>query len=184
MKKLFAMLTILAFVTMTTPTLAVDYSNVTSDAKIRSAMNLLKTANGQATVSAIVDNNIKVMFFDLGTISARYVDAHAMATKDDSGQNYILINTKHRHAPPEAIACLLAHEATHRLSKTTIDEEIQAWTNEARQWTNFKALNPAMNYKGELVDRLNRLEVMYSNNNSSTIAMAVRTNTNYANLKK
>lgn len=184
MRKLFVILTMLIFAVGINPAFATDYSAVTDDAKIEKAMNMLEIANGQKTINAIVNKNVKVMFFDLAEISVKYENAHAMATKDDSGRDYILINTKHRNAPAEAIACLLAHEATHQLAQTTMAEEIQAWTNEAEQWSNFKALNPSMNYKGELVDRLNRLETMYSNSNASTIAMAVKTNSNYANLKK
>ncbi len=166
---------------------ATDFSNVSDNAKITSALNMLEKTNSKETIDAVMGQNsankqVKIMFFSLGSVSPEYANAHAMATSDDNGVPYILINEKHRNAPAEAIACLIVHEMTHQLSKTTMDEEVQAWSNEVSQWAKFKAMNPSMNFKGELVDRLNNL---YANSSKSDsyISMAVANNSNYSQLK-
>lgn len=167
------------------PATASDYSSVTDSAKITQALNMLEKTNSTKTLNAVMGENksqkpVKIMFYSLISLSPEYANVHALATSDDNGNVYILIDSRHQSAPTEAIACLIAHEVTHQAAVTTMDEEIQAWTNEAEQWSKFKALNPSMNYQGELPERLNKLEALYSTNK---IAFEVKNNSFYSQLK-
>lgn len=164
---------------------AADYSNVTDSAKITQALNLLEKTNSSETLNIVMGVNksqkpVKIMFYSLETLSVQYAGVHALATSDDYGNVYILIDSRHQSAPAEAIACLIAHEATHQQAVTTMDEEIQAWTNEAEQWSKFKALNPSMNYQGELPERLNKIQAL---NATNKIAFEVKNNSYYSLLK-
>lgn len=164
---------------------ATDYSSVTDSLKITQALTLLEKTNSTKTLNAVMGANksqkpVKIMFYSLMTLSPEYASVHALATSDDSGNVYILIDSRHQSAPTEAIACLIAHEITHQAAVTKMDEEVQAWTNEAEQWSKFKALNPSMNYQGELPERLNKLEALYSTNK---IALEVQNNPFYSQLK-
>ena len=189
-KFLVFVITIILYFATCSISFATDFSKITDNAKIETALNLLEKTNSTATINMVMGQNnakkpTKIMFFALGTISPSYANAHAMATSDDYGNPYILINEKHKNAPAEAIACLITHEITHQLKTTSMDEEIQAWTNEAVQWTKFKELNPSVSYSGELVDRLNRISDLYKKGNNSNfyIVYEVKRNLNYVSLK-
>ena len=164
---------------------AMDFSQVTTDSKITKALKALERVHSFDVLNKVMYDNtsrrpVKIMFYSLATLSPKYAEAHALATGLDDGTAYILIDSRHRNASPEEIACLIAHEITHQLAVTTMEEEIRAWTNEAQQWIKFKSENPDLKTSGELTNRLNRLVAMY---NDSTIAYDVRTNRHYAGLK-
>lgn len=167
-----------------------NYSRISDDVRIEKALSLLEESHSDKTLNILMGENsshkpIKIMFYSLIMLSPKYSDAYALATSDDDGNMYILIDSKYKDEPPEALASLIAHEATHQLSKTTIDEEIQAWTNETRQWIELKKTRPELSKydenKYKLVRRLNYLEKLYvtSNNSNELIAEAVLSNTAY-----
>ena len=57
---------------------------------------------------------------------------------DNYGDKYIVVNNKFQKESLEALASLIAHELTHVLDKPTVDEEVEAYTNEALAWNNLK----------------------------------------------
>lgn len=166
---------------------AMNFSEVSSDAKIVKALNALESVHSLDVLNKVMYNNaskkpIKIMFYTLATVSPEYANAHALATALDDGTLYILIDSRHKNAAPEEIACLIAHEVTHQQVKTssTMDEEIQAWTNEVQQWIKFKEYNPELKTSGELTRRFNKMVSLYHN---STLAYEVHSNSHYAKLK-
>jgi len=169
---------------------AVSYDCISDNPKIHKALNVLEKTKSYETLNTLNGDNfskkpIKIMFYSLVCISPSYCDAYALATSDDSGNMYILIDYQYQNDPPEAIASLIAHEATHKLKKTTMEEEIQAWTNEVLQWVNTKKISPDLAKLNEnesrLVKRLNNLEKIYkaSNDFSSGLVNLVMNNSSY-----
>ena len=57
---------------------------------------------------------------------------------DNYGDKYIVVNNKFQKDSLEALASLIAHELTHVLDKPTVDEEVEAYTNEALAWNKLK----------------------------------------------
>ncbi len=173
------------------PSLPVNYDEITSDAKIKSALEVLENSYSSGTIDILQGNNLskkrmKVMFYSLAVLSPLYSDVHALVASDKYGTRYILINTKNKVAPKEALAALIAHEATHQLNKATEEEELRAWTNEVKVWMELKAFNPKIAVTNcELVSRLNHLENLYhdADNTNSLIGYSIKTNPYYRNLK-
>ena len=164
---------------------AIDFTQVTEDAKITKALQALERVHSFDVLNKVMYNNtskrpVKIMFYSLATLSPKYAEAHALATSLDDGTLYILIDSRHKKAAPEEIACLIAHEITHQLTVTTMEEEVQAWTNEVQQWIKFKTENPNLRTSGELTNRFERMVALYNN---SAIAYNVHTNRHYAGLK-
>lgn len=169
---------------------AKNYSKISDDVEIQKALFLLEENRAEKTLNLINGQNdsrkpIKIMFYSLILVSPKYSDAYAIATEDNDGNMYILIDSKYKDEPPEALASLITHEATHQLSQTTLEEEIQAWTNETLQWIEFKKTKPELakldENKYKLVRRLNYLEKLYvsGNNSNELIAETVINNKSY-----
>lgn len=148
----------------------VNYSSVTDNPRIIQALKLMNGTTGEWSQKAILGKNlsgkpIKVMFKDLALLSPSYRDFDALGWKEKNGQLKIFINNKHRNAPPEALACLLCHEAIHQDRKSSITEETYGWTFEAVEWIQLKKKNPSLSDPAlnihPLVLRMNKLEKMY-----------------------
>jgi len=170
-----------------------DYSKVTDNPKIIAALNLMYGTAGEWSREAILGNNIsnkpiKVLFKDLSTISPAYADFDALGWKESKHQLVIFINLKHRNAPPEALACLLSHEAIHQDEKSSITEETFGWTFEATEWLQLKDKEPELSNPDlniyPLVQRMNKLEKMYEQGNYTDkyIRQAVAINPGYKDL--
>jgi len=172
-----------------------EYAEVSNNAKIGQALDILKTHNDatRQTLNVILRNNltnkpIKIMFYDLSLMNAAYAEYDALACKHTSGSLYILINTIHQNSPAEAIACLLSHEVHHQDDVSSYQEEIQAWTAEATTWMSLKKADSKLNdsnlNKYPLVKRLNSIEKMYTKANftATLISEEVHTNSGYRGL--
>lgn len=136
---------------------AYDVKDFSSDAKIISAMELLKV-NGQDDVfTNLKKNSVKVKFYNL----AGYGQAvYAANTYDMNGRRVILINSLYKDAPIEQIACLIAHESCHVLRKATLEEETTATQKEAACWTKLK--NTSVTYpETKLTKRLDKIAGLY-----------------------
>ncbi len=171
------------------------YSFISKDKKIVSALTLLEKSPQKWVIDVLKGDNphgeiIQVKFYNLSLISPKFRNYEALFCQDNWGQYIILINTKNKKAPVEAIASLLSHEAVHQDKDNSIEEEITAWSNEAITWNYFKKKNPKLNsesmQKHKLVRRLNRLEYMYlkANKTSRHIKKAVINNSAYKGLKR
>ncbi len=171
------------------------YKFITKDKKIVNALNLLEKSPQKWVIDVLKGENphgeiIQVKFFKLSSISPKFKNYEALFCQDNWGQYIILINSKNKKAPVEAIASLLSHEAVHQDKDNSIEEEITAWTNEAITWSYLKKQNPKLSSenmkKHKLVRRLNKLEKMYlsANKTSKYIQKAVVNNSAYKGLKR
>ena len=110
------------------------------------AMELMNTVSiSQYSYNALMGNNLtqkpfKIEFKYLEDINPEYESFDALGWKK-KGTLYIYINNKHRNAPPEAIAALLAHEAIHQDEFASLNEETYAWTLEAATWMKLTEKN-------------------------------------------
>lgn len=161
-------------------TFAYNLNKMTDDGKILSALNVLER-NGMTDVfTRIEKSKAKIMFYDLSMIDYSYAKHYAVASTDEYGDNYILINSNLRNSPKEALACLIAHESVHQLPQATYEEEVRATNTEARTWIAVKN-TVSGNYENDrLVQRLNRLVAM-QNNGNDLIAKAISNNAFYQN---
>lgn len=171
----------------------VDYSQVTQDKLLMEALDCMTGTTGNFSKKAILGNNlsrkpIKVLFKNLSKISPAYTSFDALGWKDNDGQLLIYVNEKHRNAPPEAIACLLCHEALHQDEYSSINEETYCWGLEACEWIELTNKQPKLKKIDDniypLVRRMNLLEKMYEDSNYTTkeIRKSVSTNPGYKDL--
>lgn len=156
-----------------------DFKKLSDDSRIVSALQVLKDTESFDTLESLFardkkGNYTKVIFYDLGMISYEYKKHYAMACKDNFGENYIMISAKYRNAPKEALAALIAHEATHKLEKATLNEEISATLTEVKQWNKSLTINPALKDSDNgLVKRLNNLYELYNKDGEEAISQKI-----------
>ena len=157
---------------------AVELKNFSNDSKIISSLKLLENVGANEVFNNLTKTKSKIMFYDLTLIDFSYGKHFAVASTDEYGDNYILINSNFRNSNPEAVACLIAHESMHTLPQATLAEETLATTTEARYWLKLK---PTKVKKDRLTDRLNNLErlVIASSQNNNLIAQKISQNTFY-----
>ena len=193
LKKFLAVTLLVGTLSLPGISYAQNYSKISDDIQIERAIIALNESHADKVINTLMGDNpsrhpVKIMFYNLCLLSPQYSDTHALATSDNDGTMYILIDSKYQNEPPEALASIIAHEITHQLPRATLDEEIQAWTNETRQWIEFKKNNPKLalldENKYRLVKRLNYLEKLYTagNNSNELIAEAVMNNKAYRTL--
>lgn len=145
---------------------AANVNTYSQDAKIRSALTLLNNNNAVEIFENLNFQKTKVMFYDFSLFSFSHAKHYAMKATNGN-KNYILINSRYKNAPIEAIACLIVHESFHKLSKATFEEEVTATTKEAIYW--MKLGNKNQNYGDDLlVARLNNLSDLYSASNTQS----------------
>lgn len=160
---------------------AYNLNSMTDDSKIMAALKVLNDNNQTATLTRIEKSKAKIIFYDLTLISFSYAKHYAVASVDEYGDNYILINSNLKSSPKEALACLIAHESVHQLPTATFDEEVLATTTEARTWMLLKdKVSDAQYSNDRLVKRLNNL-VSMEEKDKNLIAKAISENSFYQN---
>lgn len=153
------------------------------DQAILEAFNHMVDSAGEPSLDIIVNKPVRVFFKDLGTLNKKVKNYDALSWISVDGQQVIFINEKHRNAPPQALASIIAHEAMHNDFDNSIREEIAGWQKEASMWAEMKqehpelASIPAGQYP--LVDRLNRIEIEAR---QGTLDAFVRSNQGYKGL--
>ena len=166
------------------------YKKITKDGVVMQAMELMKTVNiAQYSYNALMGNNLtekpfKIEFKNLTEINPEYSSFDALGWKK-KGRLYIYINEKHRNAPSEAIAALLAHEAIHQDEFASLNEDTYAWTLEAATWLKLTENNPAARKNpSSLVSRENMLVKLFEKGDYTNryIKKAVYTNPGYNKL--
>jgi len=189
-KKDLQVILFILLISFTNISYAQKYTDISSDSRIENALSVLEKTDSQKVLNTLMGSNsshhpVKIIFYSLMLLDPKLADAHALSTSANDGTIYIVIDSKYQNEPREALASIIVHEATHQLSRTTMEEEIQAWTNEAVQWIKFKKMNPKLAHLDEnqyrLVKRLNYLESLYlkGNNTNELIAEAVINNSSY-----
>ena len=180
----------LVMLTMSTATLAADYSANTKQPVLTEALLRLEAMNNRKVLNVIQGQNttgqpIKIMFRDLAALG--YGTCEAVTAKSADGRLVILISSNYKTAPVEAIACLIAHESVHHENTKTYEEEVRAWTTEVQTWVAFTNVNPSLKANdSKLVKRLNYLSKLYKNdgNQMTTIAGIIANQPAYASLKR
>lgn len=169
---------------------AKKYKKVTKDGVVMQAMELMQTVNiAKYSYDALMGNNLtekpfKIEFKNIAEIREEYGAFDALGWKKKD-RLYIYINEKHRNAPPEALAALLAHEAIHQDEFASLNEETYAWTLEAAVWMKLSEQNPSVEKSvSSLVEREIMLEKLFVKGDYSKkyIKRAVYTNPGYKNL--
>lgn len=155
---------------------AANVSKYSDDYKVQAALTVLENIGSNDVFTRLDKNQVKIMFYDLTMIDYSYANHYAVASTDENGENFILINSKFQNSPKEAIACLIAHESVHVLPQATIAEEIQATTVEAQTWLKVRANVTDTNDK--LVQREMKLADNYEADNNR-IAQAIASNSFY-----
>lgn len=87
------------------------------------------------------DNNYDIKGYKFSSVTEvrdNGVTICAYTTVDNYGDKYIVVNNKFQKESLEALASLVAHELTHVLDKPTVDEEVEAYINEALAWNKLK----------------------------------------------
>lgn len=162
-----------------------DFKRATDDSRIVSALKVLEETHSGSVLESIFNKDKKgrctqIIFYNLGMVSYEYKKHYAMTSTDNFGQNYIMINSKYRNAPKEALAALIAHESFHKLEKADLKEEIGATVVEAIQWKKSTQLNPALKDSDDpLIKRLNNLVKLYDENGESAINKNITDNEFY-----
>ncbi len=169
---------------------AKKYKKITKDGAVMQAMELMQKENiSRYSYNALMGNNLtekpfKIEFKNISEINPEYASFDALGWKK-KGTLYIYINEKHRNAPPEAIAALLAHEAIHQDEFASLNEETYAWTLEAATWMKLTEKNPnALKSPSPLVTRENMLKKLFEKGDYTNkyIKKAVYTNPGYKKL--
>jgi len=156
-----------------------DFSANTNDTLITRAIVLTESINNSVVRVLQGENStgqpVRVKFANLSTISPEYMDADAVTIINDDERMTIYIDKVLSNSPPEAIACLLEHETTHNDAKSSIEEEVVAWTKEATTWNYFTHKKPSLAKLDEsqyqLIDRLNYLLELYKKAGNTSIAI-------------
>lgn len=150
---------------------------------ILKAFSLMKDGAAEESLRRIVGKPMRVVFKDMKAIHKSLKNYDALSWISSQGEQVLFLNEKHRNAPAEALAALIAHEAMHDDPQNSINEEIQSWAHEAIVWREMKAHNPNLARipagMYSLVDRENRIETEYSRH---TLASFVRENPGYQGL--
>jgi len=146
-----------------------------------------RTEAGQGSLKILLDRPVRIIFkpMDL-TFGKAFADFDAlswMSNPDENSviQRVIFINEKHRSAPPQALAALLAHEAIHDDVENSIAEETAGWMLEAKVWNELLAQNPPQlaYVSSTLITRLNSLRAALQ---VGSIGRMVKNNTGYRGL--
>jgi hypothetical protein len=155
----------------------------TRDEGILHAFRQMENSQGEASLSKIVNKPMRVIFKDMKTLNKSLKNYDALSWISYQGEQVIFINEKHRNAPPEALAAMIAHEAMHDDEFNSVNEEVAGWTFEAQVWIEMKARNPQLTLippgTSALVDRENKIEDQYRQGN---LAAFVRGNPGYHGL--
>lgn len=165
---------------------AVDYSKISTNAKITAALDSLYSINRKDVIAILNGNNatkkpIRVMFRDLAMFG--YEDAEAITAPTKNNGLVIYISSEHRGASPECIACLLAHESQHHTFTNTRMEELRAWISETQAWSEFTKRNQKLSESNEpLAKRENVIAKIKAKGGVQGIQKLIATNPVYAEL--
>jgi len=166
-----------------------QYKSSTKDLRLIRAAETLKGTVADYSRRAILGDNlsgkpIKLEFRDLSSLNPQYADFDALGWKQ-RGRLNIFINIKHQHAPKEALAAVLAHEAIHQDELNSLNEEVYCWTLEAAVWTQLTDDKPELTeISSALVDRENTIKKLFVKGNytSKYIKKSVLSNAGYQGL--
>ena len=182
---IFCILFTLIFNVQTTVA-ALDYSKISTNAKITSALGALYKINRKDVLAILYGQNatkkpIRILFRDLSIFG--YSDCEAVTAKTKNGGLVIYISSEHKGASPECLACLIAHEAQHHTYTNSKTEELRAWVSETQAWNEFVKRDKTLLTKNEpLAKRENYIAKLKSTNGVQGIKNLIASNPVYAEL--
>ena len=190
MSKLCVLICTFVLLSVSNIALAADYSANTKQPVLLAALEKLELMNNRQVLNVIQGQNstnqpIRIMFRNLEALG--YGTCEAVTAKTSEGKLVILISSKYKTAPVEAVACLIAHESVHHENSKTYEEEVRAWSMEVKTWLAFTQYNPSLKVSdSKLVKRLNYLSKLYTKdgNQMTSIANLIATNPAYSSLKR
>jgi hypothetical protein len=119
----------------------------TQDIPLMRALQVLSQCplpEAQQALQTIKHHGSKLVMKVLATLSPQYAMYDALSWIAPEGRPYLFIAERHRHAPPHALAALIAHEALHDDLANSIEEETEGWRREALVWHYFQSHPPAL----------------------------------------
>lgn len=185
-KVLIGLLLIVSLFVTTHDSFALDYSKISTNAKIVSALNTLERINRRDVIAILYGRNatrqpIRVMFRDLSVYGCS--DCEALTLKTKSNGLVIYINSEHKGASPEGIACLIAHESQHHTYTNSKMEELRAWVSESQAWNEMVKRNKSLAYSTEpLAKRENYIANLRAKSGVAGIQKLIATNPVYKGL--
>jgi len=165
---------------------ALDYSSISTNAKITSALDALYGINRKDVIAILYGKNatkkpIRVMFRDLAVYG--YQDCEALTVQTKNKGLVIYISAEHKNASPECIACLIAHESQHHTFTNSKAEELRAWISEAQAWNELTKRNKTLLTLNEpLAKRENYIAKIRTKGGIQGVQKIIATNPVYANL--
>ncbi len=165
---------------------ALDYSKISTNTKIVAALNALDGINRRDVIAILYGHNatkkpIRVMFRDLAMYG--YKDCEALTVPTKNNGLVIYINSEHRSASPECIACLIAHESQHHTFTNSRQEELRAWISETQAWNELVKRNKSLATATEpLAKRENYIARIRTKSGVAGIQKIIASNPVYASL--
>ena len=165
---------------------ALDYSKISTNQKIIKALNSLESINRRDVIAILYGRNatkqpIRIMFRDLAVYG--YTDCEAVTMKTRSGGLVIYINSEHRGASAECIACLIAHESQHHTFTNSKTEELRAWISETQAWNELTKRNKTLLTSNEpLAKRENYIAKIRTKGGVQGVKSLIASNPVYAGL--
>lgn len=164
---------------------------ISGDKNILAAVKMMKNTPANASYKRILGNNptekpIKIEFKNLALLNKNYDRYDGLGCKS-KGVFRIYISDKHKDAPKEALASLIAGLAVHVDEDDSINEEVFAWALEAVVWSGFLKQNPELaSNPARLIERENTIAALYgaSAADVSYIKELIERNNGYRNFKK
>lgn len=164
-----------------------DYYSLSREPALVQAVQLLDTHSEMLTgtpMATLMAHPSHIIFQDLQLFGARYATDDALTiVNNTTGEQVIYISHRHQAAPAAALAALISHEVMHHDRHNSLQEELQAWSQEARVWLSFKTLYPELEQVPikacPLVDRLNAVAILLR---SQQLETHLRQNQGYADL--
>lgn len=116
----------------------VQAKNADTDEQIKTIVNMIESCPYQEPYKKLNGDNetkkpITIDFFDLSILSEKYKNFDALSWKRNKNL-YIYINEKHKDAPIEALAALVAGRLFNDDTIDSLNEEQVCWLSEAYVW--------------------------------------------------
>ncbi|MBR2068870.1 MAG: hypothetical protein IJ877_03825 [Candidatus Gastranaerophilales bacterium] len=165
---------------------ALDYSKISTNAKIVAALNALDSINRRDVIAILYGRNatkkpIRVVFRDLAMYG--YKDCEALTVPTRNNGLIIYINSEHKGASVECIACLIAHESQHHTFTNSKQEELRAWISETQAWNELVKRNRTLLTSSEpLAKRENYIARIRTKSGVVGIQKIIASNPVYAGL--
>lgn len=153
---------------------------LTTDPHLLAALQAMAQGPAASSLKRLQRRPTTVAFRAMREFGQQYAEYDALAWMSRKGEVTVYVNEKHRSAPPQALAALLAHEALHDDTFNSVQEEIAGWQQEAASWSHYRRQYPALaQQQHPLIKRLNRLA---DAQRTGQLEALVRGNAGYRNL--